>query len=93
MESKKVKLIISDSIVEQVVEKIVSRSNVGIKKYNTTLDRTDLSTIDWIDHAIEEQMDNILYLTRLKKDLEELYHQSISQKPSNGEIKFKYTTV
>ena len=58
-----------DSIVESVINKIKSRSEIGIKKYGVTLDRTDFTTIQWIDAAIEEQMDNILYLTRLKKDL------------------------
>jgi len=58
-----------DSIVEAVIDKIKSRSVLGIAKYNTTLDRTDLTTTQWIDAAIEEQMDNILYLTRLKKDI------------------------
>jgi hypothetical protein len=33
------------------------------------MDRDDLSVTEWIDHAIEEQMDNILYLTKLKKEL------------------------
>jgi hypothetical protein len=58
-----------DSIVEEVIAKIKSRSEEGIKKYGTTLDRKDFTTIQWIDSAIEEQMDNILYLTRLKKEL------------------------
>lgn len=58
-----------DSIVESVIAKIKSRSVLGIAKYNMTLDRTDFTTTEWIDAAIEEQMDNILYLTRLKKDI------------------------
>ena len=62
---------IKDKIVEEVIAKIKSRSEEGIKKYGTTLDRKDFTTIQWIDSAIEEQMDNILYLTRLKKDLNE----------------------
>lgn len=65
----KYKYIMVDSIVEEVINKIKSRSDIGIKKYGKTLDREDMSTIEWIDAAIEEQMDNILYLTRLKKDL------------------------
>ncbi len=65
----KYKYIMADSIVEEVVNKIKSRSDIGIKKYGKTLDREDMTTIEWIDAAIEEQMDNILYLTRLKKDL------------------------
>jgi hypothetical protein len=31
------------------------------------LDRTDLTTKDWIQHTQEELMDAILYLERLKK--------------------------
>jgi hypothetical protein len=55
-----------DSIVNSIVQKFLSRSDVGIKKYGTTLDRNDLTTIDWITHAQEELMDGILYLEKLK---------------------------
>jgi hypothetical protein len=58
-----------DRIVESVIEKFKSRSEVGIKKYGTTLDRDDLSLEQWLDHAIEEQMDSILYLTKIKEEL------------------------
>lgn len=60
-----------DSIVKSVIEKFKERSNLGIKKYNTTLDRKDLSTLQWIHHAQEELMDGILYLEKLKKNYEE----------------------
>jgi hypothetical protein len=56
-----------DTIVESVIQKFKQRSGVGIEKYGTTLDREDLSTIDWIIHAQEELMDGILYLEKLKK--------------------------
>jgi hypothetical protein len=58
-----------DTIVDSVIVRFKDRSIKGIKKYNNTMDRDDLSVTDWIDHAIEEQMDNILYLTKLKKEL------------------------
>jgi len=59
----------SDSIVLKVIERFKQRSEVGQKKYGTTMDRTDLSTKQWIDHAIEESMDLILYLEKLKQQL------------------------
>lgn len=62
---------VTDSIVESVINKFKSRSDVGIKKYGVTLDRSDLKVTDWIEHSIQEQMDNILYLTKLKKELHE----------------------
>jgi hypothetical protein len=55
-----------DSIVASVIKLFAKRSEVGIKKYGVTLDRTDLSVLDWITHAQEELMDGILYLEKLK---------------------------
>jgi hypothetical protein len=63
---------IKDSIVESVINQFKQRSEVGIKKYNTTLDRTDLSTLDWIEHAKQESMDFILYLEKLKSEVNNL---------------------
>jgi len=60
-----------DSIVESVIEQFKQRSNVGINKYGTTLDRDDLSTGEWIEHAIEESMDFILYLRKIKTQWEQ----------------------
>jgi hypothetical protein len=56
----------SDSIVNSIIHKFINRSNLGIQKYGTTLDRNDLSTNDWIQHVQEELMDAILYLEKLK---------------------------
>jgi hypothetical protein len=55
-----------DTIVNKVIQSFVERSNVGLQKYGTTLDRDDLSVLDWIQHAQEEHMDAILYLEKLK---------------------------
>lgn len=61
--------IVVDSVVETVVSKMRSRSAVGIKKYNTTMDRKDLSVEDWITHLQEELMDATIYLEKLKSML------------------------
>lgn len=58
-----------DKIVQQVIKKFEQRSEVGIRKYGTTLEENNLNIEEWINHAIEEQMDNILYLTKLKNEL------------------------
>lgn len=59
---------IEDRIVLRVLARFNERSQVGIKKYNTTLERTDLSTLEWLTHAQEEAMDFCLYLERLKDE-------------------------
>ena len=57
-----------DSVVKSILHKFADRADFGKKKYGTDLDRTDLKTLDWINHAQEELMDGILYLEKLKKD-------------------------
>jgi hypothetical protein len=61
---------IEDPIVVAVMNKFYERSQVGIKKYNTMLDRDDLSHIEWLNHAQDEAMDLCLYLERLKKKIQ-----------------------
>jgi len=56
-----------DTIVKSVIEQFKQRSEVGIKKYNTTLDRKDLSTQQWLQHLQEELMDATLYIQKLKE--------------------------
>jgi len=72
----------SDSIVRGVIESFLQRSKVGKEKYNTTLDRDDLSLLDWIQHCQEEYMDGILYLEKIKKVLNdtEIQDRSIQDK-------------
>jgi GR25 family glycosyltransferase involved in LPS biosynthesis len=57
------------SVVNSVINSFISRANFGYQKYGQTLDRTDLSLLDWIQHAQEEHMDAILYLEKIKKEL------------------------
>lgn len=59
----------SDSIVNTVIDSFIKRSNLGLQKYGTTLDRDDLNVLDWIQHAQEEHMDAILYLEKLKQEV------------------------
>jgi len=57
-----------DSIVKNVIQQFIDRSQKGKEKYGTDLDRTDLSISEWIQHAQEEHMDAILYLEKLKHE-------------------------
>ena len=68
-----------DSVVNSVIEQFAKRSNVGVEKYGTTLDRTYLTMLDWIQHAQEELMDGILYLEKIKKTMLETQKIRASQ--------------
>jgi hypothetical protein len=56
-----------DKIVQSVIDKFNKRSELGIKKYGTTLDQNLLTLDEWLTHAQEEAMDFVLYLEKIKK--------------------------
>lgn len=60
---------IKDFIVESVIDQFKDRSNVGIKKYGVTLDREDLTMLEWLIHLQQELMDATLYIEKLKSKL------------------------
>lgn len=53
-----------DAVVEAVREDLLRRSQFGIAKYGTPLERTDLNLRDWLQHAYEECLDQANYLKR-----------------------------
>ena len=54
----------TDSVVDSVIDQHVKRALMGQNKYGQTLDRTDLSVLDYLQHAKEEAMDLALYLEK-----------------------------
>jgi hypothetical protein len=62
---------INDPIVEKVKDMLSLRSKIGITKYDTTLNDSKLSTLEWLQHLQEELLDGACYIERLKKDLNE----------------------
>jgi hypothetical protein len=62
------KATIQDPILLRVLAKYYERSEKGVKKYGRTLDRDDLSFLDWLTHLQEELMDATLYIEKLKEE-------------------------
>ncbi len=66
-----------DKIIEQVINKIKSRSDVGFKKYGVTLADDDQTLDTWLKHLQEELMDAVNYLEKarmvLREEVEECY--------------------
>lgn len=65
-----------DSIIEVVRNDLLSRSQLGIKKYGVTLDRTDLNLRDWLQHAYEETLDQANYLKRSIMEIDKCQQQT-----------------
>ena len=61
-----------DSIIYEVAQLMRTRADNGKQTYGTTMDRDDLTTEEWLDHAIEEALDLAIYLTKVKRELEQL---------------------
>lgn len=59
---------------------LAEREAVGLKKYGTTVDRTDLQAGDWLQHAIEEASDLLLYLIRLRETIQATRPSAIKPK-------------
>lgn len=58
----------TDKIVERVIDAFKKRSERGLEKYGTTLDRNDLTHLEWLQHLQEELMDATLYIEKLKDE-------------------------
>ena len=56
-----------DPVVERVVNKFVSRSDIGFAKYGVTLDKDPSEMFEWLNHLQEELMDAVLYLQKAKE--------------------------
>ena len=52
-------------ILYNIIDDLLSREDKGLKEYGTTMDRTDLSETDWLQHAYEEALDLSIYLKKL----------------------------
>ena len=59
-----------DEIIERVIKKIKSRSEVGYKKYGVTLKDDDQPLDVWLTHIQEELMDAVNYIEKVKDVLD-----------------------
>ena len=64
-----------DPVVERVVDKFISRSDIGFKKYGTTLheERTTKlkGLLKYLQDIQEELMDAVLYIQTAREEIED----------------------
>ena len=72
-----------DEIVEQVINKYQTRSDVGIRKYRTTLETNNKD--NFLNHLQEELMDATLYIQKLMDQNREIT-QLVKSIPNNEEL-------
>ena len=54
-------------ILYSIIDDLISREDKGLKEYGITMDRTDLTEQDWLQHAYEEALDLSIYLKKIIK--------------------------
>lgn len=63
--------ILKNPILRNVQEKFENQTVKGLAKYGETVNPDNLTTDEWLDHAIEEAIDFTVYLSVLKHKLSE----------------------
>ena len=73
-----------DPVVERVVDKFVERSDVGFKKYGTTLEderRIKMKDLHkYLNDIQEELMDAVLYIQSARDELQDLSEEALISK-------------
>lgn len=66
-------------IEDEVCEKIQQRAKVGKAKYGVTMERGDLSLVEWLTHLQEELMDAAVYVQRLIEETSGLINSAVHE--------------
>ena len=78
-----------DPVVKNVVDKFVSRSNVGYDKYGNSLDderRLKMKGLQkYLNDIQEELMDAVLYIQAAREELQDLREESLIEKFNEDE--------
>ena len=78
-----------DPVVERVVDKFVSRSDIGFEKYGTTLEderRLKMKGLQkYLNDIQEELMDAVLYIQTARDELQDLHEESLIEKFNEDE--------
>jgi hypothetical protein len=70
-------------IVAAVIEDLKRRESKGWETYGTTMDRTDLSHSEWMQHLYEELLDAAVYLKKLQHGTQ---RRTDNQKTDSGNV-------
>ena len=88
MNKKEIKF--RDPLVEQVVDQFIKRSDVGFKKYGTTLDDERTmgmkGLVKYLTDVQEELMDAVLYIQAARDELQDLNEESLIQRCIDDDV-------
>ena len=62
-------------IEDAVARRLIERAEEGKRKYGTTMEREDLTLLEWLQHLQEEMLDASVYIEKIKQ---ELHYQNLN---------------
>jgi hypothetical protein len=71
-------------IEEQVIDFLRTRAETGKRKYGVTMEREDLSFLEWLQHLQEELLDAAVYVEKLKEEVKGYEEITQSSKANTG---------
>ena len=54
-------------LMYSIIDDLLYREEKGKMEYGTTMDRNDLTELEWLQHAYEEALDLAIYLKKIIK--------------------------
>lgn len=73
-------------VTAALIGQLLVRDSHGREKYGTSLDRTDLSLVGWLQHQAEELMDGAGYALAAKREAERLQRIEVAARRLVAEL-------
>lgn len=56
-------------VTEDLIARLLQRDETGLRKYGVSLDRSDLTIEEWLDHQTDELLDGAGYAQAAKREI------------------------
>ena len=73
-------------VTEDLIARLLQRDETGLRKYGVSLDRSDLTIEEWLDHQTEELLDGAGYAQAAKREI-------LALRAEVAQLKAKLATV
>ncbi len=86
-----------DPVVERVVDKFISRSDIGFKKYGTTLHEERTTKLKglgkYLQDIQEELMDAVLYIQAAREELQDLSEEALINRHRDDNYEYSNAAI
>ncbi|MGM7719427.1 hypothetical protein [Metabacillus sp. Hm71] len=62
----------NNAVLKEVQDLLEAQTAKGLEKYGNTVDVDEYTLSDWIDHVLQEKMDELVYLVTIKHKIKKV---------------------